>query len=213
MIKLDLHIHTEYSEDCLISLDKLIEKCKEKNIIPAITDHDSVKAIKKLGKIGFSFLPGIEVSSKDGHIVGLFCNELIPKDLSAEKTIDNIHKQGGLAVAVHPFDTYRKGLEKTKWIKKCDIIEVFNARTFRKKNEKAERFSNKYGMIKSVGSDAHFLFEIGDTYIEIEEFDFNNPNEFLKKLKKAKLHKKSAPFYVHGPTTFVKYYKWLRRRI
>ena len=209
MIKLELHIHSEYSIDSLMSLDKLIEKCKEKDLIPIITDHNSVKSVEKLKERNSLFIPGIEVSSKDGHIIGLFCDKIIPRDLSAEETIDRIHKQGGLAIAVHPFDRYREGLEKPELIKKCDIIEVFNARTFRKENEKAEEFAKKYKMIKIIGSDAHFLFEIGKTYIEMEEFDFNNPKDFLKKLKKAKFHKKTAPFYVHGPTKLVKFYKKL----
>ncbi len=212
MIKLDLHIHTEYSGDSLISLDKLIKKCKDKNIIPAITDHNSVKAIKYIKKNfpKFKFIPGIEISSKDGHIIGLFCNKLIKKDLSAQETIDLIHKQGGLVVAAHPFSKHRNGLEDTELIRKCDIIEVFNARNFKKENEEAEEFANKSGMIKSAGSDAHFLFEIGNTHIEMEEFDFENPKDFLKKLKKAKFYKKHSPIYVHGTTTLAKYYKKLR---
>ena len=47
--------------------------------------------------------PRTEVSSREGHIGGLFIMKEIPKDLSAAKTVDLIHKAGGMAVAHHPY--------------------------------------------------------------------------------------------------------------
>ncbi|MFA5381546.1 MAG: PHP domain-containing protein [Candidatus Micrarchaeia archaeon] len=210
MIKLDLHIHTIYSKDSLNSLEDIIKTCEEKNIIPAITDHDSIKAVEKIKQKypNFRFIPGIEIKTKEGEIIGLFCSKKINPGLTAKKTIELIHKQKGLAIAVHPFSKYRNGLNNKKLIKTCDIIEVFNSRSTKEENQKAEEFAIKHKMIKCVGSDAHFIFEIGNAYQEIE--NFKDSKDFLKKLKKAKFYKKQSPIYVHGTTTIIKYYKKLR---
>ncbi|MCC7552647.1 PHP domain-containing protein [Candidatus Micrarchaeota archaeon] len=210
MIKVDLHIHTIYSRDSLNSLENIVKICEEKNIIPAITDHNSVKAIKEIKKEfpNFRFIPGNEIKTVQGEIIALFCDEKIPENLTAEKTIELIHKQKGLAIAVHPFAKYRSGLNNPKLIKMCDIIEVFNSRSTTKENQKAEEFAKKNKMISCVGSDAHFLFEIGNAYQEIE--DFKDATDFLKKLKKAKFYKKQSPIYVHGTTKLIDYFKKLR---
>ena len=47
-------------------------------------------------------MPGTEISSKDGHIGGLFLTKDIPSDLSALETVNQIHDAGGIAVAHHP---------------------------------------------------------------------------------------------------------------
>ncbi len=212
MIKVDLHIHTIYSKDSISPLDEIIKKCKKNKIIPAITDHDTIEAIKTLKEKypNFKFIPGIEIKTNQGEIIGLFCTKKIKPGLKAKKTIELIHKQKGLAIAVHPFSNYRKGLNNEELIKLCDIIEVFNSRSTKQENKKAEEFAKKHKMIQCVGSDAHLMFELGNAYQEMEEFDFNNPKDFLKKLKKAKFYKKQSPLYVHGTTTVIKYYKRLR---
>lgn len=210
MIKIDLHIHTKYSKDSISSIEDIIKKCKENNLIPAITDHDSIEAINYIKKNfpDFKFIPGIEVKTKQGEIIGLFCTKKIPLGLTTKKTIELIHKQNGLAIAVHPFAKYRKGLNNTELIKMCDIIEIFNSRSTIEENKEAEEFAKNHKMNTCVGSDAHFTFEIGNTYQEME--NFKNSKDFLKKLKKAKFKTKYSPIYVHGTTTIIKYYKKIR---
>ena len=45
---------------------------------------------------------GEEISTLNGHLIGLFLEELVPPGLTAHETIERIHDQGGLAVAAHP---------------------------------------------------------------------------------------------------------------
>ena len=68
---------------------------------------------------------GQEIITRDGHVVGLGLREKIPNSLSAEDTIDIIHEQGGLAVAVHPY--LHLGLGKKTLSLPVDAIEVYNA--------------------------------------------------------------------------------------
>jgi len=74
----------------------------------AITDHDSIDGaiiVAELARVrkGPDVIVGEEVSSRDGHILGLFLKQLVPPDLSAKETVAAIHEQGGLAIAAHPY--------------------------------------------------------------------------------------------------------------
>ena len=74
----------------------------------AITDHDTIEGALRAaghaaGRSRFEVVIGEEVSSRDGHIVGLFLERRVRPGMSAAATVHAIHDQGGLAVAVHPF--------------------------------------------------------------------------------------------------------------
>jgi hypothetical protein len=104
----DLHIHTQWSDGDKI--DKILAMAvKLKLNAIAITDHDEVEGafearrIVHERKLNIAVIPGIEVSSKDGHIGALFVMEKIPDGLSARQTVKLIHKVGGIAVAHHPY--------------------------------------------------------------------------------------------------------------
>src|SRR5262249_47253112 len=80
----------------------------------AITDHDCVDGAR-LGRdyagdhpeLGVEGIVGEEVSTLNGHLLALYIEEPVPPHLSAERTIELIHAQGGLAVAAHPFHPVR----------------------------------------------------------------------------------------------------------
>ncbi len=104
----DLHIHTHYSDGD--KLENVLEKAASARLDAiAITDHDEIEGalearrIVHERKLRFAVIPGLEVSSRDGHIGALFVTKIIPADLSAAETVRLIHEAGGLAVAHHPF--------------------------------------------------------------------------------------------------------------
>ncbi|MFH1785361.1 MAG: PHP-associated domain-containing protein [Candidatus Micrarchaeota archaeon] len=204
-MKIDFHTHTKYSPDSLTQPKDLAAKAKKLGIIPAITDHNSIKAHNDLVSIGAKFIPGEEISTDRGDLVGLYVNELIPKKTSFLEAIDKVHEQGGLAYLPHMYDYGRSGAHvSTKEAKKVDIIEVFNARCLDLKfNEKADLFATKNKITKAVGSDSHFLFEFGNTYNMLPDFDIDNPKSLLKTLSKAKFVTKKGPIYARGTTKFI----------
>ena len=76
----------------------------------AITDHDEIRGARlardfarKHPRLGVEVVIGEEISTLNGHLLGLFLEECVPPGLTAERTIELIHAQGGLAVAAHPF--------------------------------------------------------------------------------------------------------------
>lgn len=104
----DLHMHTEWSDG--EDLDEVLEAAVAARLdVIAITDHDEIEGALEARRrvherrLKIAVVPGIEVSSRDGHIGGLFVTKKIPADMSGADTIAAIHAAGGLAVAHHPF--------------------------------------------------------------------------------------------------------------
>ena len=206
-IRIDFHVHTHYSPDSIIDPRRLAEKSRRLGIIPAITDHYSIEAHEAVRKTGMGFIPGEEILTDRGDLIGLFVNELIPKGTPFLEAIDRVHEQGGLTYLPHMYDYGRSGKHASDAeAAKADIIEAFNARCMRTEfNEKAEAFARKHGKPMAAGSDSHFLFEFGKTYTELPDFELNseNPKALLKALAKAKLVTKKGPIYARGVTKLI----------
>jgi predicted metal-dependent phosphoesterase TrpH len=170
-IKADLHVHTTYSKDSLITPKDLIYFAKKRGLdAVAVTDHNQLEGARKIAKeTDFLIIPGMEVSSSDGHIVALNVQELIPKGLSAIETVERIHKAGGVAIACHPYVCF-KGCLRDNVCATFDAIEVINARAFPFKSsvKKAEESAKKLGLSRVAGTDAHYGPQIGYAYTVIE---------------------------------------------
>jgi len=197
-MKIDFHIHTIFSKDSLNKPEDIMRICERKEILPVIADHNSIKAHKEFkGRI----IPAEEVGTDEGDLIGLYVQDLIPKKTPFLETLDRIREQGGISYLPHMFDSTRAGIRKEELAKKVDIIEVFNGRSLRKKyNDMALEFAEKHNKLKAAGSDAHFLDEIGNAYVEMDDFDIGNPKELLKSLKKGKIHGRRSPVYMKGMT-------------
>lgn len=104
----DLHIHSRFSDgvSSIKSILDYVEHRRDLNVI-AITDHNTIKgailAASLQDRYSFEIVVGEEIMTESGEIIGLFLENEIKPGLSAEKTIELIHEQGGLAVAPHPF--------------------------------------------------------------------------------------------------------------
>jgi predicted metal-dependent phosphoesterase TrpH len=163
LFRLDLHVHTKHSQDCYCSVAEVVEAAKRAGLKGiAITDHDSVGGNAEAAKLSseeFLVIPGVEISSKDGHILGLGVSESIPRDLPASETVELIRGQGGIAVAAHPFGLARKigSVFKARF----DAVEVYNSRTYFMSNTLARRFAERNHLPMVAGSDAHCPDEIG----------------------------------------------------
>ncbi len=103
----DLHLHTQWSDGD--KLDRVLKQALALNLDAiAVTDHDEIdgaleaRRLVHEKRLRIAVIPGIEISSRDGHIGALFVQKKIPKGLSAEETVDLIHQAGGIAVAHHP---------------------------------------------------------------------------------------------------------------
>jgi predicted metal-dependent phosphoesterase TrpH len=170
-IRADLHVHTTYSKDSLITPKDLIYFAKKRGLnAVAVTDHNQLEGAYKIAKeTDFLIIPGMEISSSDGHIVALNVKELIPKGFCAAETVDQIHEARGVAIACHPY-VYFKGCLRDKVCATFDAIEVINARAFpfKKSIKKAEEIAERLNLSRVAGTDAHYGPQIGYGYTVIE---------------------------------------------
>jgi predicted metal-dependent phosphoesterase TrpH len=146
----------------------------------AITDHDTIEGALRARdhaarRARFHVIVGEEVSSRDGHIVALFIERRVRPGMSAAATLDAIHDQGGLAVAVHPFwRTQRRTrsgpVHGVGWLAAeldFDAVEVENATPgFYLVNQLAHRLNLGLGAAELGSSDAHILDAVGRAFTE-----------------------------------------------
>ncbi len=115
---------------------------------------------------GFLVIPGIEVTSRHGHILGLGVREAVPPRLSAQETVELIREQGGVAVAAHPF--WLNGRPGSVFHARFDAVEAFNSRSYFLSNPLALRYARKKRLPVTGGSDGHTEEEVGLAYTEVE---------------------------------------------
>ena len=173
----DLHMHTNFSDGwpSPAALVDHVASHTDLKVI-AVTDHDTIegalRAADRAAKAGgLEVVVGEEVSSRDGHILGLYLERRVRPGMSAAATLHAIHEQGGLAVAPHPFwRTQRQGrgggvIHGVGWLAAeldFDAIEVENATPgFYVFNRLARRMNTGLGAAETGSSDAHVLDAIG----------------------------------------------------
>ena len=174
----DLHMHTTFS-DGWPSPRELVDHARATGLdLIAVTDHDTIEGAMRAADYAASrsrveVVVGEEVSSRDGHIVGLFLERRIRPGMSAAATVHAIHDQGGLAIAVHPFwRTQRRTrggpVHGVGWLAAeldFDAIEVENATPgFYFFNQLARRLNLGLGRAEVGGSDAHIVDAVGRAY-------------------------------------------------
>lgn len=196
-VKIDLHVHTCYSEDSNVSLRDLFLEIRRKGLDGvAITDHDNIKGSLEACKIALGLeaekrpiiIPGIEVSAREGHIIGLNIIEPIPKGLSVEETVERIHEGGGIAIAAHPQAFFKDGIKLSPRILSLglDAIEVINSSffPFRLHVKACEKFAKQHNLPQTAGSDSHIVEAIGLAYTLINTEE-RSVDSIIKTIKKG----------------------------
>ena len=178
-----MHVHTCYSIDSVITPKELIFYAKKQGLQGvAVTDHDRLDgALKIASETDFLIIPGIEVTSSDGHVVGLNVGEPIPSKLSATETVKRIHDAGGIAVACHPIGLFKGGLGK-RTSTEFDAVEVINSSAipFKYAMEQSMKIASRLRKPSLAGSDAHYGPEIGCAYTVVNaEPDVNDVVEAI----------------------------------
>jgi len=193
-LKIDMHVHTCYSKDSLITLEELLSYAKKRGLDGlAITDHDTIEgALKMASEKSLLIIPGVEISSSEGHIVGLNITRPIPKKLSARETVDRIHGAGGIAVACHPAGFFRQSLRKHV-DSTFDAIEVMNSAEipFGRALKQSMRIASCLGKPQVAGSDAHFGPEIGCAYTVLDSEP--NVDDIVKAMCKGQCQPSGGP--------------------
>ena len=181
-LRLDLHNHTCYSADGLMSPAVLLEAARAKGIqCLAVTDHNTVRGALEAVTLAENditlprVIPGVELTTDDGEIIGLYVWEDIPSGLSLLESVTRIRGQGGLVYLPHPYALFRRGAisrgERARAAELSDIIEVVNGRALGPDAaRKARRLARKAGRPAGAGSDAHHEAGVGTAYVTVEAY-------------------------------------------
>ena len=169
-IRLDLHVHTKYSHDCSTDPNAAVAYARKIGLDGiAITDHDEI-GWKKIDE-KFIVIPGIEISTKRGHLIALGIDRTIEKGLSVEETIEKVKDLGGITIMPHPFRFVHGIRPSAHESFEVDGVEVSNGKDSKRLNRKAKRLARRWDKAEVAGSDAHRLEEIGSavTILEVSE--------------------------------------------
>ncbi|MEQ8192074.1 MAG: PHP domain-containing protein [Candidatus Eremiobacterota bacterium] len=182
ILTFDLHIHSKYSKDSIMSPAQIIKIAKEKKLTGiAVTDHNTIRGgieVKKKSDKDLFVIVGSEIKTDRGEIIGLFLNEEIrSKDFF--EVVDDIKGQGGKCVLPHPYRNHYA--DPASLISYVDAIEGFNSRNPKDFNIKAQNLARSQRIVMTAGSDAHMPFEIGYAMTCIEEKNFYNQFSILSK--------------------------------
>jgi hypothetical protein len=179
----DLHVHTSHSDGEDSPLE-VVEYARQRGLqVIAITDHDRIDGAqiacahtKSHG--GVEVIVGEEVSTSDGHVIGLFLDERIAPGMTAAKTVIAIHEQGGIAIAAHPYWRTRRlngkpphGVGDLIAQAGFDAVEVLNGGftpSMMYANLQAGWANRQVGIAEIGGSDAHVKQAVGCVVTEFE---------------------------------------------
>lgn len=178
----DLQVHTSYG-DGMADARTIFERIQATTNLDvvAVTDHDDIggallaREVHARGAYRFEFVPGIEVTTRSGHLLALWIDQPIASFRPLAETVATIHRLGGLAVIPHPFSYLtrsigQRALERLLALDdpetNPDGIEVANLTLAgRVTGAKALRWNRAHGhLAETGGSDAHFPEEVGNAY-------------------------------------------------
>jgi predicted metal-dependent phosphoesterase TrpH len=161
---IDFHIHTSNSYDSTSRIDSLIKRAREIKLDGfAVTDHEFFTKVKHKER-EFILIPGIEITTNYGDIIGLFVKRNI-RSRNFFKVVKEIRGQKGIVVLPHP---YRSHTNLEEIVKHVDCVETYNAYDNHSKNLKAKKLAKKFGKFEMGGSDAHFSNEIGNCVTKVK---------------------------------------------
>ncbi|HYM40521.1 MAG TPA: PHP domain-containing protein [Thermoplasmata archaeon] len=203
---LDLHNHTRYSPDSRVAPAELVALATRIGIQGiAITDHNAVAGIAEAAAAAskdFLVVPGIEVSTATGHVLGYGVREVVPRDLGIAETVERITALGGVAVAAHPFRFWsglgKNGLDAARF----PAYETANARTLRRGNVRARETATSRKVGETGGSDSHFLDEVARAVTAVEA-GVASVDDLLQALARGKTRSQGFDRDVGGTLRYV----------
>lgn len=174
----DMHIHT-LASDGVSSVVEILERVEAEGVLDliAIADHERVDAAVAGRQLAadrgmrVQVVVGEEISTRGGHLVGLFLERAVPPMKSLQWSIEAVHDQGGIAIPAHPLVPYpmcaqagalRRLLASDNPAIRPDTIETFNPTALgRYRHDAVVRFAREHHLPLVGNSDAHVASAVG----------------------------------------------------
>jgi predicted metal-dependent phosphoesterase TrpH len=212
-LRVDFHTHTVFSRDGLTKIPEFIAAARRAGLDRvAVTDHNTLRgALEAAALAPELIIPGEEIMTTEGELLGYYLSREIPKGLPPEESISRLRDQGAMISVSHPFDRFRHGAWKIdalqRILPRIDAVEGFNARClFAEDNRRADSFATENRIAVTAGSDGHTGFELGAAGLEIPPF--GDAQTLRTALSGAKAFGRLLPWWVHFFSTYA---KWMKR--
>lgn len=193
-MKFDLHIHTNrHSPDSSIDPLHLIRRARQVGLDGiVITEHDWLWTEGELAELRAAqpdlvILAGIEVSAQDGHLLvyGVTDPFAFPRHIPWADACLEAHRQGGVAVAAHP---YRWGQPFDKIMRKqkpeIDGLEMMSKNMDDRDRFSVRRFHDEHPHLARFGnSDAHEIDQVGRCHTDFAPLPVRTNTELVAAIK------------------------------
>jgi predicted metal-dependent phosphoesterase TrpH len=173
----DLHVHSMAS-DGIDGVEAILDAAVARGLtIIAITDHERIdgavaaRTVALAKGLPIEVIVGEEITTRNGHLVGLFMRERIGPWRSMRDTVRRVHEQGGITIVAHPLVPYplcasagtiRRLLAADDDRVHPDAIEAFNPTTAAMRwTKRVPEFIEECGVAAVGGSDAHRASNVG----------------------------------------------------
>lgn len=214
-MRVDLHLHTRASWDCLSDPEALLARARERGVARlAFTDHDTLPlSLEMAARFPDAVIPGEEVRTAEGiDVIGLYLREEIPRKTPAREVIRRIREQGGIAYLPHPYAPGKGGGGRLaeELAPLVDVVEVFNSRLHPagRRNDPARSLAHRFGRLRGAGSDAHTVGEVAGAWVELPEHP-NTADGLRRALRHGRPAGREASRLVHLASTWAKFRKKL----
>lgn len=182
LLRIDPHVHT-LASDGIHDVETMIQAAIEAGLdAVAISDHERLdaalagQAMAEHRGWPIEVIVAEEISTRGGHLLGLYLKQRIRPWHSLRDTIARVHEQGGLAIVAHPLPPYplcasertlRKLMDEADPVFQPDGMEGFNPTTagaaLRHWSRRAPALAEELGIAATGGSDAHRAENVGTT--------------------------------------------------
>ena len=171
-VRLDLHVHSRYSVDSRLSFEQILERITYEGLQGfALTDHNTTRGVSELARLrssypGFWFVPGVEISTQEGHLLAYGITEAPPGDRPLAETIERVAALGGVSVLAHPFRFVHGVGRRIASEIRVDALEGRNGKNSELANTRAELLAARRSLATTGGSDAHEPKLVGRAFTE-----------------------------------------------
>lgn len=196
---IDMHIHTMISSTCsLIDPEECIRRAMDKGLDAiCVTEHDTLEGGRVMKEIARQFdflvLGGMEVMSREGHLLVYGYHSDIKGVPPAGEVIKRVSDAGGIVIPAHPwrqpFGWYSgaidRPLEETEFARIFQVIEMYNGLSSAEENAMGKAFCAATGIHGIGGSDAHRIGDVGAVVTEFAD-DIEDESQLVEALKSGR---------------------------
>jgi len=215
---IDLHAHTwPGSWDSVLKPGDYIQRSKDAGLDGVcLTEHDYTWSIAKVQELAveynFLVIPGIEISTDDGHMLAWGIDEYLFGMHHSSRLAEHVRKNEGAMVAAHPYrrqmpwrvqgtkdygDAVRKAVNNPAYAY-VDAIEELNGRGNDRENAFSRAVNELLGKPATGSTDAHTPGDIAKAATWFDR-DVHDVRDLIRELKAGRCqpaHRNEAGVWV-----------------